>query len=313
MDKNIKVIYNKLEKIKLDQGYIDLNNSSIQNKSDLIDLCNMFRDPRFETFRIFYMKENKIVAQEAITSRIPDAVIVFNEKTGDPIRTYEKMNNRMKRLDADGYYLAHNHPSGSVKPSQEDMEITRNFAANVEGFLGHIIVGVSNRYSIIEKNEEGLILMPNEQILDESILNNIEEKFLDNSFYNIKISSRDELVALFMKMQNEKEYSTAILTDAQNNVRMVLDIPNKMLNQNIENLNGFFKNVGRNMGATKVFIGTHDQKTYYKIIEHQKYGTFKDIVFIDNFNRIITEKITQSPDLFDKEKRKKSKRNKDAR
>lgn len=313
MDKNIKVIYNKLENIKLDQGYVDLNNSSIQDKNDLIDVCNIFRDPRFETFRIFYMKGNKIVAQEAVTSRIPDAVILFNEKTGEPIRTFEKMNNRMKRLDADGYYLAHNHPSGFVKPSREDMEITRNFAANVEGFLGHIIVGNSNRYSIIEKNEEGLILMPNEQILNESILNNVEEKFVDNSFYNIKISSRDELVALFMKMQNEKEYSTAILTDAQNNVRMVLDIPNKMLNQNIENLNGLFKNIGRNIGATKVFIGTHDQKTYFKIVEHQKYGTFKDMVFIDKSNRIITEKITQSPDLFDKEKRRKSKRNKDAR
>lgn len=313
MDKNIKVIYNKLENIKFNQGYIDLNNSSIQDKNDLIDVCNIFRDPRFETFRIFYMKGNKIVAQEAVTSRIPDAVILFNEKTGEPIRTFEKMNNRMKRLDADGYYLAHNHPSGFVKPSREDMEITRNFAANVEGFLGHIIVGNSNRYSIIEKNEEGLILMPNEQILNESILNNVEEKFVDNSFYNIKISSRDELVALFMKMQNEKEYSTAILTDAQNNVRMVLDIPNKMLNQNIENLNGLFKNIGRNIGATKVFIGTHDQKTYFKIVEHQKYGTFKDMVFIDKSNRIITEKITQSPDLFDKEKRRKSKRNKDAR
>lgn len=313
MDKNIKVIYNKLENIKLDQGYVDLNNSSIQNKNDLIDVCSIFRDPRFETFRIFYMKDNKIVGQEAITSRIPDGVFIFNEKTGDPIRTYEKMTNRMKRLNADGYYLAHNHPSGIAKASKEDMEVTKNFAANVKGFLGHIIIGNANRYSIIEEDQEGKILTPKEQVLDESLLNKIEEKFVDNSFYNIKISNRDELIALFMKMQNEKEYSTTILTDTQNNVRMVLDIPNKMLNQNIENLNGFFRNIGRNIGATKVFIGTHDQKTYFKIIEHQKYGTFKDMVFIDDFNRIITEKITQSSDLFDKEKRKKSKRNKDAR
>ncbi len=56
----------------------------------------------------------------------------------------------------------------------------------------------------------------------------------------MKISSRDELIALFMKMKNNREYSTAILTDTQNNIRMVVDIPNKMLNQSIENLNGFF-------------------------------------------------------------------------
>ena len=300
MDKNIKVIYNKLENIKLNQGYVDLSSSSIQNKNDLVDVCTIFRDPRYETFRIFYMKDNKIVGQEAITSKLPDGVFVFNEKTGDPIRTYEKMINRMKRLNADGYYLAHNHPSGIAKASKEDMEVTKNFASNVEGFLGHIIIGSANRYSIIEEDHEGIILMPKEQLID-------------NSFYNMKISSRDELIALFMKMQNDKEYSTAILTDSQNNIRMVVDIPNKMMNQNIENLNGFFKNLGRNIGANKVFIGTHDQKTYFKIIEHQRYGTFKDMVFIDNYNRIITQKIKDCPNLFDKEKREKSRKNRDAR
>lgn len=313
MDKNIKVIYNKLENIKLNQGYVDLSSSSIQNKNDLVDVCNIFRDPRYETFRIFYMKDNKIVGQEAITSKLPDGVFVFNEKTGDPIRTYEKMINRMKRLNADGYYLAHNHPSGIAKASKEDMEVTKNFASNVEGFLGHIIIGSANRYSIIEEDHEGIILMPKEQILDKSVLNKVEEKLIDNSFYNMKISSRDELIALFMKMQNDKEYSTAILTDSQNNIRMVVDIPNKMMNQNIENLNGFFKNLGRNIGANKVFIGTHDQKTYFKIIEHQRYGTFKDMVFIDNYNRIITQKIKDCPNLFDKEKREKSRKNRDAR
>lgn len=131
LDKNIKVIYNKLENIKLNQGYVDLSSSSIQNKNDLVDVCNIFRDPRYETFRIFYMKDNKIVGQEAITSKLPDGVFVFNEKTGDPIRTYEKMTNRMKRLNADGYYLAHNHPSGIAKASKEDMEVTKNFAAYI--------------------------------------------------------------------------------------------------------------------------------------------------------------------------------------
>lgn len=313
MDKNIKIIYNKLENIKLNQGYVDLSSSSIQNKNDLVDVCTIFRDPRYETFRIFYMKDNKIVGQEAITSKLPDGVFVFNEKTGDPIRSYEKMANRMERLNADGYYLAHNHPSGVAKPSKEDMEITKNFAANVEGFLGHIIIGNDYRYSIIEEDQEGRILMPEEQILSSSSLESIEEKLIDNSFYNVKIKSTEELVALFMKMQNEKDYSTVILTDAKANIRMVLDIPNKMLNQQIENLNGFFKNLGREVGATRVFIGTHDLKTYCKAIEHQRFGTFKDTIFIDENNRIISPKMKNTPDLFDKEKKQKSHKNRDAR
>ena len=314
MDKNVNIIFNKLENIKINnKSYIDLNNSTIQGHNDLVDICNIFRDPRYETFRVFYMKDNKIVGQEAITSKIPNGVIVFNKKEGNPVRTYETMINRMYRLNANGYYLAHNHPSNSAKPSKEDMEITRNFAANVDGFLGHIIIDSSNKYSIIEENEEGLILMPEEKHLSKLALNSIDRKLEDNSFYNMKISSRDELVALYMKMQNKKEYSTAILTDSRNNVRMVLDIPNRMLNQELENLNGFFRNLARNVGATRVFIGTHEQKTFFKIIEHQRYGTFKDMVFIDKNNRIITQKITKNPDLFDNEKSKKSHRNRESR
>ena len=313
MDRNIKVIYNKLENIKVNQGYVDLTNSSIKSRKDIEDLCSIFRDPRYETFRIFYMKNNKIIAQEAITNRIPDGVIIFNKKTGDPIRSYEKMENRMNRLNADGYYLAHNHPSGTVSPSKEDMEITRNFAANVKGFLGHIIIGDSNKYSIIEEDIEGRILKPKEHILSESALESIDEKLIENPYYNIKITSRDELVALFMKMQNDKEFSTVILTDSKANIRMVLDLPNKMLNQDKENLNGFFKNLGRKIGATRAFIGTHEQKTYFKILEHQTFGTFKDVVFIDDYSRIVTPKIDKTPDLFDKEKKQKARRYKDVR
>lgn len=245
MDKNVKIVYNKLGKTEMDKiGYIDLSKVKIQGEKDLIETCNIFRDSRYETFRVFYMKDNMIVGQETITSKIPNAVILFSKNKYsecNPIRTYEKMKNRMYRLKADGYYLAHNHTSNSAKPSREDMEITRNFVANVGGFLGHIVLGNKDRYSIIEENSEGLILTPEEKVLSNSALKNIEEKIKENELCNIKISSREELVALLKQIQNEKEYSVAILTDCKCNIRMVLDIPNRIFNQNVENLNGFLK------------------------------------------------------------------------
>ena len=103
------------------------------------------------------MKNDKIIGQEAITSKIPNAVIVFSrgkDTPNNPIRSFERMNNRIKRLGADGYYLAHNHISESAIPSMQDLDITREFAANVDGFLGHIVLGNSNRYSIIEEDSK---------------------------------------------------------------------------------------------------------------------------------------------------------------
>lgn len=312
MDRKVKVVYNKLEEMKInEQGYVDLSNVKILGKQDLVETCNIFRDPRYETFRVFYMKDNMIVGQETITSKIPDAVMLFKKNKYakcNPVRAYEKMKNRMERLKADGYYLSHNHTSESAKPSQEDMETTRIFIANVDGFLGHIILGNKDRYSIIEENSEGLVLMPKEKVLNKSTLKSVKEKTRENDLYNIKISNRDELVALLKQIQNEKEYSVAILTDIHCKVRMVLDIPNKMFNQRVENINGFFKNIARNSGTTKVLIGTQDIGTYYEILKHQKYGTIKDVAYFNNSTRLYEfEKITESPDLFDKEKKRKSK------
>ena len=315
MDKNVKVIYNKLENVQLnEQGYVDLNESVIKGKQDLVNICNIFRDPRYETFRIFYMKDNKIVGQEYLTSKIPNAVVVFQGKKSEHIRIFEKMRNRMQRLGADGYYLAHNHPTESAKPSEKDMVITQTFDRNVKGFLGHIVLGSTDRYSIIEKDEKGLI-RPKEKRIKIEIINTMQEQLEENTLYDIKISSRDELVALLKEIQNSKEYSIAILTDTKNNIRMVLDIPNKMFNQNFENFNGFFKNIARNCGATKVFVGTNNPRTYFKAIEHHKYGTFMDMVYLDNLNnnKAITENIKERPDLFYKETLKKSRKNRDAR
>lgn len=318
MDKKVKVVYNKLENLSFnDKGYIDLSESKIEKKKDLVNVCNIFRDPRYETFRIFYMKNDRIIGQEAITSKIPNAVVVFSrgiDTPNNPIRSFERMNNRIKRLGADGYYLAHNHISDSAVPSMEDMNITREFAANVDGFLGHIVLGNSDKYSIIEEDSRGRILMPKEKTLEDSLINEVKDKLKENSLYDVRISNRDELVAILKQIQNEKEYSTAILTDCKCNIRMVLDIPNKMFNQELENLNGFFKNLARNSGSTRVFIGTKDGDTYNKVLKHIEYGTIKDMVYIDsNGNLIVDDFIMCSQDLFDKEKSQKLRKNKDAR
>ena len=72
MNSNVKVIYNKLENMTVNnRGYIDLSDSKIQKTKDIVNICDIFRDSRYETFRVFYMKDNKIVGQEAITSKIP--------------------------------------------------------------------------------------------------------------------------------------------------------------------------------------------------------------------------------------------------
>lgn len=56
---------------------------------------------------------------------------------------------------ASSFICAHNHPSGQVIPSREDIELTRKIAAAAKSldlqFLDHVIVSAENFYSLVEK------------------------------------------------------------------------------------------------------------------------------------------------------------------
>jgi DNA repair protein RadC len=58
---------------------------------------------------------------------------------------------------ASAVIVAHNHPSGRVEPSKEDIEITRQLksAGEILGIklLDHIIFNRTSYYSLLEKNE----------------------------------------------------------------------------------------------------------------------------------------------------------------
>lgn len=60
-----------------------------------------------------------------------------------------------KRQDAAAIILAHNHPSGNLKPSQADIELTENIQKLLRHFdvpiLDHIIVGGDRGISMREE------------------------------------------------------------------------------------------------------------------------------------------------------------------
>ena len=80
-----------------------------------------------------------------------------------------------------------------------------------------------------------------------------------------------------------------------------------MFNQKEENLNGFFKNIARTCGATKIITATQDKDTYKEIIRHVDYGTIFNIAYFDGENYVADEYMSFK-NLFDKEIREKSRK-----
>lgn len=153
MNKNVRVIYKKLTKRFEQLGYINLNHRLINTKDDLVEIATIFRNPKYETFRMIYTKGSKVVGYESISSKHPSCVPLFERKNKgnkNQKQCFYKMQNRMQRLNADGYYMIHNHPSGYTKPSKQDIGATFNFMKNLKGFKGHLIIG-TDTYSFIKR------------------------------------------------------------------------------------------------------------------------------------------------------------------
>ncbi len=303
--KNARVIYRRLEESLKKKSYINLNHRLVNSKDDLVEIASIFRDLRYETFRIIYLKGNRIVGYESISSRTPSLVQIFKrDKQGrvNVERCIYKVLERMNRLKADNYYLVHNHPSENAKASIDDLKTTAFFAKKVNGFKGHLIVNTES-YAWISIDKSGTIIPENYLKINKRRLRNMARQLKEKSIYDVKILCRDDLVSLMYHIKSSTDYSTAILTDAMGKVRLILDIPNHFMNMQEAQIKGYFRNLARESGSIRVFFATQDNDTYKKAVRFQESGILKDcICYKNDSNKIyVYEKsdLKVESDLFD--------------
>ena len=285
MNKNARVIYKRLTEPMKKRGYINLNHRLVNTKDDLVEIAEIFRSTQYETFRLIYMKENKIVGYESISSRVPNYVNIFERNKQGRVNTERcvyKILSRMNRLGADSYYMVHNHISGEAKASNEDLRTTAFFIKYIKGFLGHLIINNENYSWIYYDEKENTVKADKQMPINIRKANKMRKVLNEKSIYDVKILSRDDLVSVLNTIKNTPDYSIAILTDSKGQIRMILDIPNNFFNMQEEQLKGYFKNLARMSGASRVFFGTNDNETYKKALNHQMNGTFKDCICYKN-------------------------------
>lgn len=278
----IKTIYNAINEDNFMKKYVDLRNIKIESRDDLLKTCQVFRNPKFETFRIIYMRDNTIINYESITSKLPNFCDVFRVKTKNTylknIRGFEDINRRMYRLGANGYYLQHNHPSGSAKASIEDMILTERLSKNVKGFKGHIIVD-HGTYAWIEKDRRTEKLIAENNILINYLpLLNTQELIKESPLLHKKINSRNELARLMYDVKHSNNYSCLVLTSATNNVRLFQEVPNTFINMSYRQIGGYIKNNCINTGSTRAFLATTDKPFFERAKELVNLGYASDCI-----------------------------------
>ena len=278
----IKTIYNAINEDNIMKKYVDLRDIKIESRNDLLKTCQVFRNPKFETFRIIYMRNNKIINYESITSKLPNSCNVFRVKAKTPylktIKGFEDINRRMYRLGANGYYLQHNHPSGNAKASINDMILTERLSKNVKGFKGHIIVD-HGTYAWIERDTRtGKLKANNNIFIDYLPTLNSQELIKDSPLLHKTISSRNELARLMYDVKHSNNYSCLVLTSATNNIRLFQELPNTFINMSYRQIGGYIKNRCINTGCIRAFLATTDKPFFERAKELVNLGYVTDCI-----------------------------------
>ena len=278
----IKTIYNAINEDNIMKKYVDLRDIKIESRNDLLKTCQVFKNPKFETFRIIYMRNNKIINYESITSKLPNSCNVFRVKAKTPylktIKGFEDINRRMYRLGANGYYLQHNHPSGNAKASINDMILTERLSKNVKGFKGHIIVD-HGTYAWIERDTRtGKLKANNNIFIDYLSTLNSQELIKDSPLLHKTISSRNELARLMYDVKHSNNYSCLVLTSATNNIRLFQELPNTFINMSYRQIGGYIKNRCINTGCIRAFLATTDKPFFERAKELVNLGYVTDCI-----------------------------------
>lgn len=246
-------------------GRVDLRGQIVRTAEDLARLAQVYRNPSFETLRIFYLKGDTIVAHEGISSRMPASSGVFISRGGlegvpraeaDRLiaaRAWHEMRQRMQRLGADGYYLLHNHPSGKSEMSAPDKTVSFQFDAAVPGFKGHVVID-SGEYTVLSPDHlattHPLGIGARDVLLRAEIPHDLLGQPLKNA---------DDAARLGMALQSPKGFVSVLYRAAEGQIRAIQEIPRNLFVR-VKEATDYIRGQARAFGGADVvsFVGGVD-------------------------------------------------------
>lgn len=257
----------------LKNGRLEYEGFPVKNAHALALLLQTFRNINFETFRLVYMRGDTIAAMTGVESRLPH--ITFTTQEQNLAKEAYNIRNRMQRLEADGFYMVHNHPTGEVTPSIEDTLTTMRYARNFPGFRGHIILD-HTQYALL--NEKGELTGKFE----------IPEDYQNPLFYETdtfaigtRITSSDELATFADHLNPIPARSVLVFSDTKGNVRTFQEIENKILLHD-KNFPGYLRNEMVRSGCPRAFLATQNEDVYENSLPLIRQRYLIDCVYVDD-------------------------------
>lgn len=255
-------------------GGTSLVGQTVKGPADLAALAQVFRDPRFETLRVFFTLGNKIVGQTAYSSRLPAAVFL-------PSGLKDHVMQDKAGFGADGFFVLHNHPSGKAEPSSPDVNMTKALAAAVPGFRSHVVIDKDQYATISASGATRVIDAP--QLASVDFHSNPE---LQHDLLGIEIHGPNALATIGKALQIENGHASVIFTRRQGQVQLIMDLPAALLEDKsklgIARLMATVRRMARAAGAGgHRFIVLPESGNLQNLSHLLKRGIFTDVVTAD--------------------------------
>lgn len=195
---------------------VTLVGQRVDSAEDLATLAQVYRDPRFETFRLIFVNDaGRVLSQIGLTSRLPASTQVI---VGDDADSYlAEVSKIAKQRGATRYWMLHNHPSGIAAPSNADLNLTRYFSEKVPGLTnnGHVVID-TNQYGIIDAFGDYTV-----ELKDFGAV----EPMTAGEFSGLRIHSSSDAMRIAKQIDVDVGAVTIIGLDAQMRVQRITSAP----------------------------------------------------------------------------------------
>ena len=227
-----------------------------------------YSDKRFETARYFFVRnDGTIIRQVSVSTRQPSATnIKPSEKFLLALRTYATDNDCR-------IVFMHNHPSGYVRPSEADIELTERlegYFTDIEKnrrFLGHIISGYGAFGLYLPDGKKEWKSLINGKIGSISRIDDIYE--YPESKFKFRLRNESDILHLSEKVDEEnksgvwaKERFIPCVFATQNGIIKHLDYIDVSSFSDSESLSEQLKELGRENNSDFSYFFPNDRKQF---------------------------------------------------
>ena len=246
----------------------------VSSPADLAEAAQVYRNPRYESFRIIFTKGESVVHATGVSMRLPGVTAAFPLGM-DKRQGLQWIADQKAVSSADGYYLLHNHPSGDPTPSEEDLALTRDIAARVAGMRGHVIIN-SGKFAVVDETGASSVHALKRAGPDALLTPSVPSGFLGQS-----ISTGQKVASIGKGLQSQSDAVVLIAHSPSRGINGIFEV-NAARMKNALPARALIRRYGRMAGAIEMFAyGPRAAFADGRAANLVRDGFLKDVVYID--------------------------------